>query len=50
MKDDILHIFWLFGKSLKAMLLFDFVTAREGLYMIYIHLAFEHERIKDDEE
>lgn len=35
MKDDILHILWLLSKSLKALLLFDFAAARDGLYLIY---------------
>ena len=50
MKDDILHILWLLGKSLKALLLFDFATAREGFFWIYIHLTYEHEVIEEADE
>ena len=50
MKDDILHILWLLGKSLKALFLFDFATAREGIFWIYIHLTYEHELIEEEHE
>jgi len=50
MKDDILHILWLLGKSLKALFLFDFATAREGFYCIYVHLVYKHEKIEDNED
>jgi hypothetical protein len=49
MKDDILHILWLFGKSLKALFLFDFATAREGFFWIYIHVAYKHDKMEDEE-
>ena len=50
MKDDILHILWLLGKSLKALFLFDFATAREGFLWIYVHLTYAYEKIEDDED
>ena len=50
MKDDLLHVLWLLGKSLKALFLFDFAAAREGFLWIYIHLAYEHEIIEETDE
>lgn len=50
MKNNILHILWLLGKSLKALLLFDFASAKEGLFLIIIHMFFKHEEIRIDDE
>jgi hypothetical protein len=50
MKDDIKHILWLLGKSLKALILFELATAREAFFCIYIHLTYEHELIEEEQE
>lgn len=50
MKNDILDILWLLGKSLKALLFFRFAEAREWMFFVYLHMAYEHERIKDEDD
>lgn len=47
MKDDILHSLWLLGKSLKALLLFDFAAARDGFFLILTLLFFKHKEIEN---